>query len=301
MSSKRKKQMMLSYKDLLRPRITGEPRQQVKKGDPEWEDGIKCIKAYHSQATMLSQANRQEMRDIIRSRRYVITPSAKDTPSRHTLMKSHKKSIKRGRAPSWPIFVILNTLYGPALPREYKRCIGMAFGTTEVKDHTHEYLALDGAEPAEPAEPATTEEDHQTSPWKYEILDDKTKISGETKKRDAPALDIEDGSSSANKRAKVADAESVSLTVQMANAVSEQQTAEEGGCECTIGKLWEMIDKKFEAMREDFEMKEKEKFEVQTKELQVVMREVVRLHGEALMRLAEMTWQRPTAPQNADV
>ncbi|KAL6789642.1 hypothetical protein J3E68DRAFT_443430 [Trichoderma sp. SZMC 28012] len=298
MSSKRKKQMMLSHKDLLRPRIKGEPRQQVKKGDPEWEDGIKCIKAYNSQATMLSQADRQETREIIRSHRYVITPSTKDTPSRHTLMKSHKKSIKRGKAPSWPIFIILKTLYGSALPREYTECIRMSFGTTEVKDHTHEYFALDGAEPAEPA---TTEEDHQASPWKYEILDDKTKISGQTKKRDASALDIEDGSSSANKRTKVEDAESVSLTVQMTNAVSEHQTAEEGGCECTVGKLWEMIDKKFEAMREDFEMKEKEKFEVQTKELQVVMREVVRLHGEALMRLAETTWQKPAAPQGADV
>lgn len=289
---------MLSHKGLLRPRITGEPRQQVKKGDPEWEDGIRCIKAYHSQATMLSQANRQEMKDIIRSRRYVITPSTKDTPSRHTLMKSHKKSIKRGKAPSWPIFIILKTLYGPALPKEYTECIRKAFGTTEVKDHTHEYFALDGAEPAEPA---ATEEDHQTSPWKDEILDDKPKISKEIKKRGASALDIEDGNSSANKRAKVAGAESVSLTVQMANAVSEQQTAEEGGSECTIGKLWEMIEKKFEAMREDFEMKEKEKFEVQTKELQVVMREVVRLHGEALMKLAEITWQRPAAPQDADV
>ncbi|KKO99330.1 hypothetical protein THAR02_08564 [Trichoderma harzianum] len=298
MSSKKKKQMMLSYKDLLRPRIKGEPRQQVNKGDPEWEDGIKCIKAYHSQATMLSQANRQEMREIIRSRRYVITPSAKDTPLRHKLMKAHKKSIKRGRAPSWPIFIILKTLYRPALPKEYKRCIRMAFGTTEVKDHTHEYFALDGAEPAEPA---TTEEDHQTSPWKDEVLDDKPEISKETKKRDASALDIEDGSSSANKRAKVAGAESVSLTVPMANAVSEQQAAEEGGCECTVGKLWEMIDKRFEAMREDLERKEKEKFEVQTKELQVVMREVVRLHGEALMRLAEITWQRPAAPQGVDV
>ncbi|KAK4059878.1 hypothetical protein Trihar35433_10422 [Trichoderma harzianum] len=298
MSSKKKKQMMLSYKDLLRPRIKGEPRQQVNKGDPEWEDGIKCIKAYHSQATVLSQANRLEMREIIRGCRYVITPSAKDTPLRHKLMKAHKKSIKRGRAPSWPIFIILNTLYGPALPKEYKRCIGMAFGTTEVKDYTHEYFALDGAEPAEPA---TTEEDQQTSPWKDEVLDDKPEISKVTKKRDASALDIEDGSSSANKRAKVAGAESVSLTVQMANAVSEHQTAEEGGCECTIGKLWEMIDKKFEAMREDLERKEKEKFEVQSKELQAVMREVVKCHGEALMRLAETTWQRPAALQDADV
>ncbi|KAL7954188.1 hypothetical protein V8C34DRAFT_295087 [Trichoderma compactum] len=290
--------VMLSHKDLVRPRIKGESPQQLKKGDPEWEDGIKCIKAYHSQATVLSRADQQEMRDIIRRRRFVISPSAEYAPSSHKLMKAHKKNIQQEKVPSWPIFIILKTLYGPALPRKYKTCIRKAFGTTEVKDHTHEYFALDGTEPAEPA---TTEEDYPRSPWQDEILDDNAKISKETKKRNASALDIEDGSSSANKRAKIAGAESLSLPVQLANAVVEQQTAEEGGCECTIGKLLEMIDKKFEAMRADLERKEKDKLEVQNKELQAVTREAVKSHGEFLTRLAETAWQRPAAPQSACV
>ncbi|KAK4064734.1 uncharacterized protein Triagg1_8921 [Trichoderma aggressivum f. europaeum] len=299
MPCKRKKPMiMLSYKDLVRPRIKGKPPRQVKKGDPEWEDGIKCIKAYHSQATVLSPADRQEMREIIRRLRYVISPSAKHAPSSHTLMKAHQRNIKKGNAPSWPIFIILKTLYGSALPKKYRTCIRNTFGTTELDDHTHEYFALDGAEPAEPD---ATEEDYPRSPWQDGILDDKAKISKETKKRDASALDIEDGSSSANKRTKVRGAESLSLPMQLANAVSEQQTAREGGCEGSIGKLWEMIDNKFEAMRADFERHEKDKLEVRNRELQAVMMEAVKSHGEFLLRLAEIAWQRPAALQDADV
>lgn len=238
------------------------------------------------------------MREIIRSRRYVISPSAKNAPSSHKLMKAHEKNIEKGKAPSWPIFIILKTLYGDTLPKKYTACIRKTFGTTEFDDHTQEYFAIDGAEPAEPA---AFEGDYSRSPWKDETLDDKTKISKETKKRDASALDIKDGSSSANKRAKVAGTESLSLPVQLANAVSEQQTAEEGGCECTVGKLWEMVDKKFEAMRADLERKENDKFEVQTKEFQAVMREAVNFHGETLMRLMDIAWQRPAALQSAGV
>ncbi|KAK0756204.1 LOW QUALITY PROTEIN: hypothetical protein N5P37_011119 [Trichoderma harzianum] len=106
------------------------------------------------------------------------------------------------------------------------------------------------------------------------------------------------------------------MAVQLANAVSERQIAEGVGCGCTIGNLRQMIDKKLEAMqdalekkieekfaatREDLERKEKEKFEAQTNELQTVMREAVKFHGEALTRLAELAWQRPVAPQGADV
>ncbi|PNP53902.1 hypothetical protein THARTR1_05719 [Trichoderma harzianum] len=313
-----KEVIMLSYKDL-----------QVKKGDPEWEDGIKCIKAYQSQATVLSLADQEEMRYLIQRLDYVIPPSAKKAPSSHKLMRAHKKSVQQGEAPSWPIFIILKTLYNRNLPEKYIHCIRGTFNTTVLSDHTEEYFAIDSTEPAEPA---ATEEDHPKSPWKDKVPGNKAKISKETKKRDASAFGIQDGSSSAIKRIKMMGAGNLFLPVtetnnqgrrdsfaphaQLANAVSEQQTAKEGRYKRTIEKVKEMIDKKLEAMQdalekkieekfaaaqEDLERKEKEKSEVQTKELQSVMSEAVKLHGEAVMRLAEIAWQRPAAPQDADV
>ncbi|KAL5088000.1 hypothetical protein Trisim1_007404 [Trichoderma cf. simile WF8] len=314
--------IMLSYKDLVR-RNPDKPWEQVKKGDPEWEDGIKCIKAYHSQATVLSRADQVGMRFMMKRLQYVIPPGAKNDPLCHPLMRAEHHSMTLNISPSWPIFIILKTLYGTALPEAYLATIRTAFHTTDLNDHTHEYFTIDGAEPAEPA---VTEEDLPTS------VGDKAEISKKTKKRNASAIDIEDGSSSANKHTKVTGAESLSLPVaetnnedrlgtmavqvQLANAVSERQTAEGVGCGCTIGNLWQMIDKKLEGMqdaldkkieekfaaaREDLERKEKEKIEAQTNELQTMMREAVKFHGEALTRLAELAWQRPAAPQGADV
>lgn len=333
----KKRVIVLSYKDLVR-RIGGKPPQQVKRGDPEWEDGIKCIKAYHSQATVLSRADREDMQDIIRHLGYVIPPAAKDDPLCHPLMRAHHNVMKLGVSPSWPIFIILKTLYGPALPEVYLSTIRTAFHTTELNDHTHEYFEIDGVEPAEPA---VTEKDHPT------YLFDKAGISKKTNKRDASALDIEDGNFSANKRTKMVGVTSLSLPVaetnnedrrdsmavqvQLANAVSKRQTAEGVGCGCTIGNLRQMIDKKFEAMqgalekemeeklaamqdalekkieqklgaaREDLERKEKEKSAAQTNELQTVVREAVKFYGEALTRLAGIAWQRPATPHNAEV
>ncbi|KAL6824689.1 hypothetical protein J3E69DRAFT_381566 [Trichoderma sp. SZMC 28015] len=266
--------IMLSYKDLVR-HIKGAPPQQVKKGDPEWEDGIKCIKAYQSQAAFLCWADQVRMRNIIHHFAYVIPPWAKNEPMFHPLMIAHYMGA--GRCPSWATFIILKTLYGTDLPEGYVTTIIETFGTAEFNDHTHEYLAIDGAEPAEPD---TTEEDHPTSPWQDE---------------DRP--------------------DPMAIQVQLSNAVSERQTAEEVGCECTIGNLQQTIDKKLEAMqdalekkieekfaavREDLERKEKEKFEAQTKELQAVVREAAKFHGEALMRLVDIAWQSPAAPQGAD-
>lgn len=314
--------IMLSYKDLVR-RIGGKPPQQVKKGDPEWEDGIKCIKAYHSQATVLSRADQEGMRYIIKRLEYVIPPEAEKNSTLHPLMSRERCSWKLNISPSWPIFIILKTLYGTALPEAYLATIRTAFHTTDLNDHTHEYFTIDGTEPAEPA---VTEEDHPMS------VGDKAGISKKTKKRNASAIDIEDGSYSTNKHTKVIGAESLSLLVaetnnedrpdpmaiqvQLANAVSERQTVEGVVCGCTIGNLQQTIDEKLEAMqdalgkkieekfaavREDLERKEKKKFEAQTNELQTMMREAVKFHGEALTRLAELAWQRPAAPQGADV
>ncbi|KAH0523056.1 hypothetical protein TsFJ059_008109 [Trichoderma semiorbis] len=252
--------IMLSYKDLVR-RIVGKPPQQVKKGDPEWEDGIKCIKAYHSQATVLSRADQEGMRYMIKRLEYVIPPAAEDEPIFHPLMLVYYMAMKTCAGPSWAIFIILKTLYGAALPEFYLAAIRRDFHTTELNDYTHEYFMIDGAEPAAP------EEDHP-------------------------------------------------MSVQLANAVSERQTAEGIGCGCTIGNLRQTIDKKLEAIqdalekkiekkfaaaREDLERKEKEKFEAQTNQLQTMMREAVKFHGEALTRLAELARQRPVAPQGADV
>ncbi|KAM6476724.1 hypothetical protein HDV62DRAFT_374857 [Trichoderma sp. SZMC 28011] len=234
-------------------------------------------------------------------------------------MRAHHHVMKLGMSPSWPIFIILKTLYGPALPEIYLSTIRTAFHTTELNDHTHEYFEIDGVEPAEPV---VTEKDHPT------CLFDKAGISKKTKKRDASALDIEDGNLSADKRTKVTCTgklfednnqdrrNSTAIQVQLSNAVFERQTAEEVGCGCTIGNLRQTIDKKLEAMqdaldkkieekfaaaREDLERKEKEKFEAQTNELQTMMRDAVKFHGEALTRLAELAWQRPAAPRGADV
>ncbi|KAK0756205.1 hypothetical protein N5P37_011120 [Trichoderma harzianum] len=165
--------IMLSYKDLVR-RIGGKPPQQVKKGDPEWEDSIKCIKAYHSQATVLSRADQEGMRFMIKRLQYVIPPEAEKNSLLHPLMRAEHCSLKLNISPSWPIFIILKTLYGTALPEVYLATIRTAFQTTDLNDHTHEYFTIDGAEPAEPAAP---EEDHPTS------MSDKAEISKKTKKR----------------------------------------------------------------------------------------------------------------------
>ncbi|KAL7905100.1 hypothetical protein GGI35DRAFT_489316 [Trichoderma velutinum] len=299
----------LSYKDLVRC-IKGQPPQQVKKGDPEWEDGIKCIIAYHSQATVLFQADQKEMQDIIRRLDYVIPPSAQGVPSSHKLMRAHKRDIKKGRSPSWAVFIILKTLYGVALPEKYIKYIRETFGTARLLDHTEEYFAIEGTEPAEPtvksektsvadisSPPPTSggdhaseheddaEEDYPTS-HQHTILDGETESFRQTKKRHASALDIEGSSYAANKRTKVAGASSLSLPVTktnnrnrrdivaryagLAELFSRKRTSQEVGCEYTIGKLAEMIDKKLEAIQDAFEKKIDEKFEAQLKEIQMM-------------------------------
>ncbi|PNP56010.1 hypothetical protein THARTR1_03947 [Trichoderma harzianum] len=140
----------LTHKDLVR-HTDGNP-EQVKKGDPEWNDGIRCINAYRSQATVLSQADQEEMRDIIRRLDYVISPEAKNAPLSHTLMKAEYKKLQEGGSLSWAVFIILKTVYGDALPTKYVDCIRNTIGETELDNHTDEYLAI-MATSTEPTEP----------------------------------------------------------------------------------------------------------------------------------------------------
>ncbi|KAL7905102.1 hypothetical protein GGI35DRAFT_483960 [Trichoderma velutinum] len=108
------------------------------------EDGLKCIVAYHKQATRLSEAQCEEMRDYVTGVHYAISPSAVGAPSSHKLYKSQKDYIDKDQEElSWPVFVILKTLYGTILPEKYVKAVRQTFGKTAIFDYSEEYYAFD--------------------------------------------------------------------------------------------------------------------------------------------------------------
>ncbi|KAK4059874.1 hypothetical protein Trihar35433_10418 [Trichoderma harzianum] len=144
------KVLKVTYRDLVRyPKHGGEP-EQVEPGDPEWDLGIACIQTFQSQATSLSLGQQEEMIEIIRGLHYVIPPSAIDAPTSHKLYKTTIKKAKSDpESISWPIFLILSTVYSK-LPAKYITEIRRVHGRTSTEDLTREYLAIEGMEPAEP-------------------------------------------------------------------------------------------------------------------------------------------------------
>ncbi|KAL6909031.1 hypothetical protein GGI43DRAFT_429707 [Trichoderma evansii] len=150
----------ISYKDLVRYPKNGKP-EQIRPGDPEWDDGIACIKAYQAQATTLTQAQQEEMRDLIKRLDYLMCPTAVGVPQSHKLYRTTIKKFNNERqAPSWPVFIILTTLYD-TLPKRYVEMVRGAYGKTILFDHTKDYLAIEGTEPAEPPEPQEEKEKPQ--------------------------------------------------------------------------------------------------------------------------------------------
>ncbi|KAL6693413.1 hypothetical protein J3F84DRAFT_401298 [Trichoderma pleuroticola] len=142
--------LKVTYRDLVRNPKQGGKREQVEPGDPEWDLGIACIKMFQSQATSLSLGQQEEMRDIIRGLHYVIPRSAIDAPTSHKLYKTTiKKAASDPESISWPIFLILSTLY-QKLPAKYVEEIRRVHGRTSTVDLTSEYLAIEGMEPAAP-------------------------------------------------------------------------------------------------------------------------------------------------------
>lgn len=146
------KELFLTYTDLVKKEKSGE-RTQITEGHSAWADGIECIKAYHMQFTRLTPVQRDEMRAFIAGVHYAIPPSAKDSPSSHKLYKPRQKLIeKTPESLSWPIFVILRTIYKDTLPAKYVKAIRDIFGTSVVADHSEEYYRLEGTLPAGPVE-----------------------------------------------------------------------------------------------------------------------------------------------------
>lgn len=154
--------MIRSYRDLVRyPKHGGEP-EQVEPGDPEWDLGIACIQTFQSQATSLSLGQQEEMIEIIRGLHYVIPRSAIGAPTSHKLYKTTiKKAASDPESISWPIFLILSTLYNK-LPAKYINEIRRVHGRTSTDDLTGEYLAIEGMEPAEPAMQQNTKASKQS-------------------------------------------------------------------------------------------------------------------------------------------
>ncbi|UKZ81717.1 hypothetical protein TrVFT333_009489 [Trichoderma virens FT-333] len=276
-----KRVIMLSYKNLIRL-IANEPPQLVKKGDPEWQDGIHCLYAYQSQATVLSRVDQEEMMHIICHFKYIIPPSAENDPTLHPLMIAENEKIKKRGSPSWAVYIILKTLYGTALPSTYVERIHKAFGTTDVDDHTHEYLAIDGTEPVESTESAEPAGEIPCRRFN-------NRRRGCWRGRN-PKNVVE--SNNENRRD--------SIYLQLAKTVAKKPAAEEARCNCAIGQLEERMDK-FEAALKALEKKMDEKSEAQTNELQAI-RKAVEAYAEASTSLLEIaTGKRLAAPEGADV
>ncbi|KAL7905101.1 hypothetical protein GGI35DRAFT_483958 [Trichoderma velutinum] len=91
------------------------------------------------QATELTKAQREEMRRYIAGVHYAIPRSAQDAPSSHKLYESQKGFInKQPEKLSWPIFVILKTLYEEEkLPDRYVKVVRDTFGGTEIEYNSH--------------------------------------------------------------------------------------------------------------------------------------------------------------------
>ncbi|KKO99326.1 hypothetical protein THAR02_08560 [Trichoderma harzianum] len=144
------KVLKVTYRDLIRyPKHGGEP-EQVEPRNPEWDLGIACIQTFQSQGTSMSLGQQEEMLEIIRGLHYVIPRSAIGAPTSHKLYKTTiKKAASDPESISWPIFLILSTLYNK-LPAKYINEILRVHGRTSTDDLTSQYLALEGMEPAEP-------------------------------------------------------------------------------------------------------------------------------------------------------
>ncbi|UKZ55975.1 hypothetical protein TrVGV298_009799 [Trichoderma virens] len=174
---------------------------------------------------------------------------------------------------------------------------------TEVSGHTHEYFAIDGAEPVEPVE--STESVCRTC--HRDSLQNKIPLveissSPPTSEEDSTTEEEDAGEDATQKIVVESNNENRrdSIYLQLAKTVAQKPAAKGARCDCAIGQLEKRMDK-FEAALNALEKKMDEKSEAQTNELRAI-RKAVEAYVEASTSLLEIaTGKRPAAPEGVDV
>lgn len=126
-----------------KPEEPKKPRQlaladlKLSPNDFRYADGVACVKAYWSQATIMSADYQMVMIEMIKNHDYAHTMSSLQGGSNHKL---YHTAMKGPNDCAYPVFLIIRAMYkvGPKIFMDKAR---HKFPATTFKDLTNEYLA----------------------------------------------------------------------------------------------------------------------------------------------------------------